>query len=74
MDEATAAPSAEIPHTRLINFVDQPATIKYSQFGQGQVQLNAPTGGILDVSQFRRVHICGLDQSHFHSGVHGEDQ
>jgi hypothetical protein len=58
MNKATAAPSAEIPHTRLINFVDQPATIKYSQFGQAQVQLNAPTGGILDVSQFRRVHIC----------------
>jgi hypothetical protein len=57
MDMATATPSAEIPHTRLINFVDQPATVKYSQFGEAQVQLNAPTGGILDVRQFRKVHI-----------------
>jgi hypothetical protein len=48
---------AEIPQTRLINFVDQPATINYSQFGQGQVQLNAPTGGILDIREFRRANI-----------------
>ena len=49
---------AEIPNTRLINFADQPVTIRYNQFGQAQVQLNAPTGGILDVSQFRRANIC----------------
>ena len=48
----------EIPHTRLINFVDQPATITYSQFGQAQVQLDPQTGGILDVHQFRRANIC----------------
>jgi hypothetical protein len=61
MGVTTAAPSAEIPHTRLINFVDQPATIKYSQFGEAEVQLNAPTGGtggILDIRKFRKVHIC----------------
>jgi hypothetical protein len=52
-----AAASAEIPHTRLINFVDQPATIRYSQFGQGQVQLDPPTGGILDIRQFRKASI-----------------
>src|SRR5215212_8178598 len=50
---------AEIPNTRLINLVDQPATIKYSQFGEARAPLNTPTtGGILDVSQFRKVHIC----------------
>jgi hypothetical protein len=49
----------EIPNTRLINLVDQPATIKYSQFGQAQAPLNTPTtGGILNITQFRRVHIC----------------
>jgi hypothetical protein len=47
---------AEIPNTRLINLVDQPATIRYSQFGQAQAPLTA--GNILDISQFRRVHIC----------------
>jgi hypothetical protein len=58
MDMATTKQSIEIPHTRLINFVDQPATIKYSQFGEAQVQLDSQTGGILDIRQFRRVHIC----------------
>jgi hypothetical protein len=53
----TAAASAEIPHTRLINFVDQPTTIRYSQFGQGQVQLDPQTGGILDIHEFRKVHL-----------------
>jgi hypothetical protein len=57
MQTAAPAPSAEIPHTRLINFVDQPTTIKYSQFGQGQVQLDPQTGGILDIRQFRKVSI-----------------
>ncbi len=73
--QTAAAPSAEIPHTRVINFVDQPTTINYSQFGEGQVQLDPQTGGILDIRQFRRANIpCRLDQSHFLSGVHGKDQ
>jgi hypothetical protein len=57
MGMATTTISEEIPHTRLINFVDQRATINYSQFGEAQVQLNAPTGGILDIRRFRRVNI-----------------
>jgi len=59
MGRATTTPSAEIPHTRLINFVDQPATINYSQSGEAPLQqLNVPTGGVLDVRRFRKVHIC----------------
>jgi hypothetical protein len=57
MGRATATPRTEIPHTRLINFVDQPTTINYSQVGEAQVQLDPQTGGTLDIRQFRRVHI-----------------
>jgi len=59
MQTAAPAPSAEIPHTRLINFVDRPTKIKYGQFGQAQVQLaDPPTPEILNISEFRKASIC----------------
>lgn len=48
---------ADIPHTLFINFVDTPATIEYSQFGEATVPLDPQTGGILNISKFRRVSI-----------------
>ncbi len=48
---------ADIPNTRFINFVDTPASIKYSQGGEAQVPLDPQTGGIIDVSGFRRISI-----------------
>jgi hypothetical protein len=47
----------DIPNTRLINFVDTPAGLTYSQFGDAQVVLDPNTGGILDVDAFRRVSL-----------------
>jgi hypothetical protein len=48
---------AEIPNTRFINFVDTPANIQYSQFGEGAVNLDPQTGGIMNITEFRRVSI-----------------
>jgi len=48
---------AEIPNTRFINFVDTPANIQYTQFGEGPVNLDPQTGGIVNISEFRRVSI-----------------
>lgn len=48
---------ADIPNTRFFNFVDTPASIKYNQAGEAQVPLDPKTGGIIDVSGFRRASI-----------------
>jgi|SRR5215210_8210548 len=48
---------ADVPNTRLFNFVDNPAIISYSAFGDGQVQLDPQVGGNIDVSEFRRVNV-----------------
>ena len=57
----------DIPNTRFINFVDNPAAIQYSQYGEAQVNLDPPTGGILDIREFRRVsiHIGSTNASSF---------
>ncbi len=54
---------ADIPNTRLINHVDTPATIHYSQHGQAQVPLDPAVGSIIDVSQYRRVSV-EIGQTH----------
>jgi len=48
---------AEIPNTRFINFVDTPANIQYTQFGEAQVNLDPQTGGIINITEFRRVSV-----------------
>lgn len=48
---------AETPNTRFINFVDTPASIKYSPSGEAQVPLDPQTLGIIDVSGFRRASV-----------------
>ena len=48
---------ADIPNTRLFNFVDTPANIHYSQVGEATVVLEPQTGGIIDVSGYRRISI-----------------
>lgn len=48
---------ADIPNTRFINFVDTPATIQYSQFAEAQVNLDPQTGGVIDLSEFRRMNV-----------------
>ena len=48
---------ADVPNTRLFNFVDTPAAIHYSQFNEAQVPLDPKTGNIIEVTQFRRVSI-----------------
>jgi hypothetical protein len=45
----------DLPNTKLFNFVDTPATIQYSQFGEGQVPLDA--NPIIDVTGYRRVNV-----------------
>jgi hypothetical protein len=45
----------DIPNTRFYNFVDTPALIQYTQFGEASVQLDPQAGSIIDVSQFRQV-------------------
>ena len=48
---------ADIPNTRFINFVDTPATIKYNQSGDARVNLDPQTGGVIDLSGFRRANV-----------------
>src|SRR5436305_6359330 len=48
---------ADVPNTRMFNFVDTPANIHYSQFGEAQVPLDPQTGSIIDISGFRRINI-----------------
>ena len=48
---------ADIPNTRLINFVDSPATATFSQNGDAFIQL-APTASIIDVTGFRKGCFC----------------
>ena len=48
---------ADIPNTRFINFVDSPAPIQYSQFGEARVPLDASTGHIVDIHEFRQVSV-----------------
>jgi len=45
----------DIPSTRFINLVDNPAAITYSQFGEAQVPLDPQTGGVLHLEEFRQV-------------------
>ena len=47
----------DIPNTRFVNFVDTPAAITYSQFGEAQVNLDPQTGGILPLEEFRQVSV-----------------
>jgi len=48
---------ADIPNTKFINFVDAPAEIKYSKYGDGAVPLDLSITGPIDVSNFRRVSV-----------------
>ena len=45
----------DIPNTRFINLVDNPAAITYSQFGEAQVPRDPQTGGVLHLEAFRQV-------------------
>lgn len=45
----------DIPNTKLYNFVDTPAQITYSQFGEAQVPLDA--NPIVDVTGYRQVNV-----------------
>ncbi len=45
----------DVPNTKLYNFVDTPAGIVYSQFGEAQVPLDA--NPIIDVTGYRRVNV-----------------
>ena len=47
--------ATDVPNTKLFNFVDTPATIAYSQFGEAQVPLD--TNPIIDVTGYRRVNV-----------------
>jgi hypothetical protein len=49
--------SIDVPNTRLYNFVDAPATIVYSQFGEATVPLNADGTGIINIRRFRQVSV-----------------
>jgi hypothetical protein len=46
--------AADVPTTKLYNFVDTPATVAYSGAGEAPVPLN---GGIVDVTGFRQVSV-----------------
>ena len=48
---------ADIPNTRLFNFVDTPAIIHYNQGKEAQVPLDPQTGSIIDISGFRRISV-----------------
>ena len=48
---------ADIPNTRMFNFVDSPAVIHYSQFGEAQVPLDPQTGSVIDITGFRRISV-----------------
>ncbi|HUI24780.1 MAG TPA: hypothetical protein VL403_01750 [Candidatus Kryptonia bacterium] len=49
--------AADVPNTKLINFVDTPVSIQYSASGDAFIPLASPTQSILDVTGFRRVSI-----------------
>jgi hypothetical protein len=46
----------DVPNTRFFNFVDTPAAIEYSQFGEAFVDLEGD-GGSVDLTEFRRVSV-----------------
>lgn len=43
--------------TRFINFVDTPATITYSASGEGRVNLDPATAGVVNLAGFRKVFV-----------------
>lgn len=45
----------DIPNTKLFNFVDTPANLAYSQFGEAQVPFKPDK--IVDVSGYRQVSV-----------------
>lgn len=47
--------ATDVPNAKLYDFVDTPATIIYSQFGEAQVPLD--TDPIVDVTGFRQVNV-----------------
>ena len=49
--------AGEVPDTRLLNFVDTPAQVQYSSFGEASVLLDPATGGVVDLTRFRRVSV-----------------
>ena len=49
---------AQMASTRIINFVDTPATITYDAQGEGAVQLHPTLGHIIRVAGYRKVSIC----------------
>ena len=53
----TAIARTAIPHEKLYNHVDTPATIKYSQSGQAQVPLDPATGSIIKLHGYEKISI-----------------
>ncbi|KJV06735.1 hypothetical protein [Methylocucumis oryzae] len=54
----TPIATRDISNTRLYNFVDIPAEINYSQFGEAGVQLDPRQAGhIISVRRFRKINI-----------------
>jgi hypothetical protein len=47
----------EVPNTRFINFVDTPANVTYGASGGAQVNLDPQTGGVIDLTGFRRINL-----------------
>ena len=48
----------EIPNTRLINFMDTAALIRYDNAQEAVVPLDPGTGNIVDVTGFRRISVA----------------
>ncbi len=56
----SSSPPAQMgaaPNSRFFNFVDTPASVHYSQFNAAQVILDPTTGGVIDVSGYRRISV-----------------
>ena len=49
---------ADVPNTRMLNFVDNPAIVSYSAFGEAQVPLDPSTGNVIDLTGFRTINVC----------------
>ncbi len=48
---------ADIPNTRMFNFVDTPAVIKYGPGGDGDVPLDPQVGSVIDITGFRKINV-----------------